>query len=164
MDVQKSKRHLKIRYSSSAPVVPFSTLPPEHSSTKRQNFFQEDSNTNNDISSKFRTMPINGDSDGHRRKPRRRVLDLSTEKITHSSALSIRSKRKNKKIGAQCNSTQQLRAAELALWEHNPRVLVLRKMMLICCWSAVATFVLIPAGFSTAYAMTFPDEIAHKWY
>jgi hypothetical protein len=102
------------------------------------------------------------------------VLDLSSDKIAYPSSLRSRSERKNKNAAQSTCSlhlrdldilgcTRQLRIDEFDVWENDPTVLTLRKAMLLCCWSAVVTFIFIPAGFSMAYAMTFPDELAHDW-
>lgn len=115
-------------------------------------------------------MPTKADTNAKLKTSRHRkvaldVVDLSASKIAHLSSLAKRSAVKHKiKPQALSEFAAELRAKELHEWETNEEVLVLRKILLICCWSAVALFVLIPAGFSIAYAISFPDETSFKWY
>merc|ERR1712032_879624 len=48
-------------------------------------------------------------------------------------------------------------------WENREDLRRLRCMLLVTCWTAALFFLCIPTAFSVAYAMTFNDEIAHKW-
>lgn len=91
------------------------------------------------------------------------VVDFSAAKIKRFNSLETRSAGKKKRYQQVNALTAKMREKELFEWEKNKEIQVLRKMLLILCWSAVALFVLIPAGFSIAYAISFPDTTSWKW-
>merc|ERR1712062_28055 len=66
-------------------------------------------------------------------------------------------------MGSSGKRLREVRRAELTQWENAPKLRMLRLTMLICCWVSVVIFIAIPAGFSIAYAMTFPERTAIKW-
>ena len=185
MHANPRKRRLRIKVQSSEAlatrrcpsssdedaVVPFSSPSTEGKPKQENNYMLattpnqsaeamlvEDPNTHTDSMSIKKDVHVDFEQWHHHRA----ALDIV--KLGHSPALNKRYGGRKNLRSEHCDITQTLREAEYALWEEDPAVRVLRKALLVCCWSAVATFVLIPAGFSMAYAMSFPDETSIKWY